>query len=76
MWVGNVFAAQDKRLRLTLVRLGQAPGKKPFLEVHNPTDAPIRTVVSSPPHAPVFGGFRREVTVPSGSSIRLTALAP
>jgi len=74
LWIGNVFAAQDKRLKLTLVRLGQAPGKEPFLEVHNPTDEAIKTVVYSPAHAPIFGGFRRTVEVPAGDSIRLAGL--
>ena len=66
--------AGDKRLKLTLVHLGQATGKKPFLEVHNPTDAPIRPLITSPPPTPTFGGFRRPVEVPAGDSIRLTDL--
>jgi len=74
LWIGNVFAADDPRLKLTLVRLGQAPGKKPFLEVHNPTDEPIRTAIASPPHAPLFGGLRRTVEIPPGDSIRVTDL--
>ena len=71
LWVGNVFKADDKRMKLTLVRLGQTPGKKPFLEVHNPTDEAIRTVIISPPNTPLFGGFRRDVEVPAGDSIRI-----
>ncbi len=74
LWVGNVFAAKDKRLKLTLVRHGQAPGKPPFLEVHNPTDEAIRSAITSPAHAPLFGGFQRTVEVPAGSSIRVTGL--
>jgi len=74
LWIGNVFAAADPRLDLTLVHLGQAPGKKPFLEIHNPTDEPTRTTIASPPHAPLFGGFRRTVEVPPGDSIRVTNL--
>ena len=74
LWIGNVFAAGDPRLKLTLVRLGQAPGRKPFLEIHNPTDEAIRTAITSPPHAPLFGGFRHPIEVPAGSSIRLTDL--
>ena len=74
LWIGNVFVAGDKRLKLTLVHLGQAPGKKPFLEVHNPTNAPIRTTIASPPHTPTFGGFRRQVEVPAGDSIRVADL--
>lgn len=76
LWIGNVFTAADPRVKLTLVQLGQAPGKAPFLEVHNPAAEAIRTVISSPPHTPLFGGFRREVAVPAGSSIRLTGLKP
>ena len=74
LWIGNVFLASDKRLELTLVALGQAPGKKPFLEIHNPTDEAIKAVITSPPHCPDFGGFRREAEVPPGSSIRLSDL--
>ena len=67
----RVFVAQDERVKLTLVRLGQAPGKKPFLEVHNPTDEPITAEVHSPAHAPLFGGFRQTVEIPAGDSIRI-----
>ena len=69
IWAGNVFRATDKRLRLTLTVDGQAAGKPPLLEVHNPTDAPIRATVSSPPHCPRFGGMRLQLTVPAGSSV-------
>ncbi len=71
LWVGNVFLASDKRLKLTLVVHGQAPGKKPFLEVHNPTNEAIKAVITSPPHCPLFGGFRQEADVPPGTSVRL-----
>jgi hypothetical protein len=74
LWIGNVFLADNKDLKLTLVHLGQAPGKPPFLEVHNPTDAEVRASIISPQHAPVFGGFQRAVTVPPGSSIRVSGL--
>jgi hypothetical protein len=76
LWIGNVFRADDKRLKLTLVHHGQAPGKPPFLEVHNPTDEAIRTTITSPPRTPLFGGFRRNVEVAPGSSIRLADLTP
>jgi len=71
LWIGNVFVAADQRVKLTLVRHGQAPGKLAFLEVHNPTREPIRTAIQSPAHAPIFGGFRRSVMVPAGDSVRL-----
>jgi len=69
IWAGNVFRATNERLRLTLTVDGQAEGKPPLLEVHNPTDAPIRATVSSPPHCPRFGGMRLQLTVPAGSSV-------
>lgn len=71
LWIGNVFVASDKQLKLTLVVHGQAPGKKPFLEVHNPTDDGVKAIVTSPPHCPLFGGLRREVEVPAGGSLRV-----
>ena len=76
LWIGNVFAADRPELDLTLVALGQAAGREPFLEIHNPTDQPIRAAITSPPHCPLFGGFRREVDVPPGDSIRITGLRP
>ena len=76
IWAGNVFRATDKRLRLTLTVDGQAAGKPPLLEVHNPTDAPIRATVSSPPHCPRFGGMRLQLTVPAGSSVTRVLSAP
>jgi len=75
LWIGNVFAASDKRLKLTLVVHGQAPGKKPFLEVHNPTDEAVKATIASPPHCPIFGGVRREVEIPAGSSLQVRDLA-
>jgi hypothetical protein len=74
LWIGNVFFASDKRLKLTLIVHGQAPGKPPFLEVHNPTGGAIRATVTSPPHTPLFGGFRREVEVPPGAGLRINDL--
>jgi len=72
IWAGNVFVCEDKAVRLTLVVDGMAEGRQPFLEVHNPTDETIRTVVKSPPNTPLFGGFRRNVEIPAGDSIRLS----
>ena len=71
VWVGNVFVSDNPNVKLTLVADGQAEGRKPFLEVHNPTDGAIATTLRSPEHAPVFGGMTREVTVPAGDSVRL-----
>lgn len=70
-WVGNIFRADNKDIRLTVVVDGQNKGRTPFIEVHNPTEKPIKTTIRSPKHTPQFGGLTREVTVPAGSSIRL-----
>jgi len=71
MWVGNVFLCDHEALNLTLVVDGQAEGRDPFIEVHNPTTNPITTTLRSPPHTPRFGGLSTPVTVPPGTSIRL-----
>ncbi len=70
IWVGNVFVAEDNDIKLTLVVDGQSAGKTPFLEIHNPTDKPVTTKISSPAGAPKFGGTSFEVTVPAGSSVQ------
>jgi len=75
LWIGNVFLSDNPNVKLTLVQLGRAPGRGAFLEAHNPTDKPVETVITSPPHAPVFGGFRRKVTIPPGDSLRLEGLS-
>ncbi len=72
LWIGNVFVADDDRLKLTLVDQGQAEGKQSFLEVHNPTDASVSVTVTSPPHAPEYGGTRLDVQVPAGSTTVVT----
>jgi len=69
IWAGNVFVADDKRIRLTLTVDGQAEGKPPRLEIHNSTDKAIQTTVASPPNCPRFGGMRLQLTVPAGSSV-------
>jgi hypothetical protein len=68
IWAGNVFVCDNKAVKLTLITDGQAAGRKPFLEVHNPTDAAIRATVTSPPHTPLFGGMKLTVDVPAGSN--------
>ncbi len=70
IWAGNVFLADNPALKLTLVADGLAAGEKPFLEIHNPTAAPIESEIHSPDHAPRFGKQRFRVSVPAGSSIR------
>ncbi len=69
IWVGNVFVADNKSVKLTLVKDGISEIRNPFLEIHNPTDAPVTTKISSPAGTPELGGTSFEVTVPAGSSI-------
>ncbi|HEY7429032.1 MAG TPA: hypothetical protein VH682_32675 [Gemmataceae bacterium] len=71
LWVGNPFYAEDAKLRLTLVADGLGKGGRPFLEVHNPTDSAVKTVLHSPEHTPGYGGFSKQVTVPAGDSIKV-----
>lgn len=71
MWIGNVFLSDNKNIKLTLVVDGQAEGQKPFIEVHNPTDAEIETTLSSPGNTPVFGGMSGKFRIPPGDSIHL-----
>jgi hypothetical protein len=71
LWVGNPFYAEDARLRLTLVADGLGSGERPFLEVHNPTDSAVRTVIRSPQHTPHYGGTSKQLTVPAGESVIL-----
>ncbi len=72
LWAGNVFVSDNPAVKLTLVVDGQADGKPPVLELHNPTDKAITTMVTSPPNTPRFGGITERVTVPAGDGIRLT----
>jgi hypothetical protein len=71
LWVGNVFVCDNKAVKLTLVVDGQAAGKPPWLEVHNPTDQAITATLASPLHTPLFGGISARVTIPAGDSLRL-----
>ncbi len=69
IWVGNVFVCDNPDVMMTLVVDGQAEGKKPFIEVHNPTDKELKAVISSPEKTPVFGGTRAEVAIPPEESV-------
>jgi len=71
VWAGNVFVCDNPAVKLTLVRDGLAEGRQPWLEVHNPTDAPVRAVITSPPHTPLYGGTRLEVGAPAGASVNV-----
>ena len=65
VWCGNVFVSDRPELKLTLIG---ADEKQSQLEVHNPTDEPLKAKLVSPPHTPHFGGWSGEVDVPAGSS--------
>lgn len=67
--VGNIFLASNKALKLTLVTDGQNPGKKPFLEIHNPTGKAVTARIWSPKGTPEFGGRAFTVTVPAKGSV-------
>ena len=71
LWVGNPFVCDNPSARLTLVVDGQAVGKNPRLDVHNPTDKPLTATLTSPPHTPLFGGLTGKVTIPAGDSVWL-----
>lgn len=68
VWIGNVFVCDNKAVKLTLVDQGQAEGKAPFLEVHNPTDQALSVTVTSPPHCPKYGGKQLPVQVAAGAT--------
>lgn len=71
MWAGNVFVCDRPEVRMTLVVDGQAEGRPPRLEVHNPTREAVRAEVRSPAHTPVFGGVSAAVGIPAGASVWL-----
>ena len=70
LWAGNIFLASNPALKLTLVMDGQSPEKKPYLEIHNPTDRTCNAEIHSPAGTPVFGGKRFSISIPAGSSVR------
>ncbi len=69
LWIGNPFYTENAKLRLTLVADGLRSGERPFVEVHNPKDVPVKTILRSPEHTPRYGGFSKQITVPAGDSI-------
>ena len=71
LWVGNVFVCDNKDVKIALVVDGQAEGKPPFVELHNPTDKEVVATLRSPLHAPIFGGMSTSVKLPPGDSVRL-----
>ena len=70
IWIGNIFVADHKDLRLTFVADGQAPNAVPFLEIHNPTGKEIKAVITSPRNTPQFGGTSFRITVPAKGSVK------
>jgi hypothetical protein len=68
IWAGNVFVCENPDVKLSLTVDGQAKGKAPLLEIHNPTQKAITTRVWSPPGTPLFGGMSFEVSLPAGGS--------
>jgi hypothetical protein len=75
LWIGNPFVCDNKQVKLTLVDQGQAEGKQPFLEVHNPTDQKLEVKLTSPAHCPLYGGMKLQVSVPAGSSMTVPVKA-
>ncbi len=71
LWVGNIFRCDQPGLKVTVIVDGQAPGRPPRIEVHNPGEAPVTTRLSSPPHTPVFAGMSATLTIPAGDTVRL-----
>jgi hypothetical protein len=70
LWVGNVFACDNKNVKIALVVDGQADGKPPFVELHNPTDKEIVATLRSPAQAPIFGGMSTLVKLPPGDGVQ------
>ncbi|MDD5708771.1 MAG: hypothetical protein PHR35_22885, partial [Kiritimatiellae bacterium] len=58
IWVGNVFTCPERDVKISLVADGQAEGKPPFIEAHNPTDKEVTAVISSPPIRPFLADCR------------------
>jgi hypothetical protein len=71
LWVGNILLADHPTVKLTVVVDGQAEGRSPLVEVHNPTNQAIQTTLRSPTHTPVFGGLHQQVNVSAGQSLFL-----
>lgn len=70
IWAGNVFLSSNRDLSLTLVADGIKEGRRPYMEIHNPTGHDITADIHSPENTPVFGGMIMEdVRVPAGDSV-------
>ena len=60
--------ASDADLKLTPVLYGTGIA---FLEINNPSDHEILAEITSPRHAPVYGGKRFTVSIPGGTLRRI-----
>ena len=72
IWVGNVFVCDNKDVKITLVVDGQAEGKPPFVELHNPTDKEVIATLRSPA---ACADLRRHVDVGEAAARRQRAAA-
>ena len=68
VYIGNLLVSDRPEVCLTLVDTRRAT--RAFV-VHNPTDEDIRCHVSPGPGFGLLGAFRKQVTVPAGSSVRV-----
>lgn len=69
-YAGNLVTADSEALVLEIVKW--TPDLI-TLEAHNPTDAPITTTVRTPAEITNLCAIRRQITVPAGSSMRVSA---
>jgi hypothetical protein len=70
IWIGNVFVADNSKIRMTLVKDGIDASRKAFIEIHNPTDKKVTARIHSPANTPVYGGKSFTVTIPAGDSVK------
>jgi hypothetical protein len=68
-FVGNTLIASDPKLVLSHTLW---TAKEAGLEVHNPTDQPIRARITSPRDLPGLYRIDTRVAVPAGSSLRVS----
>jgi hypothetical protein len=69
VWVGNIFVADNKEIKMSVTIDGLLEGEKPKIEIHNPTQRDIYTKVYSPAVTPHYGGTYFYVNVPAGDSV-------
>ena len=72
VWLGFIFLLEPLNVRLGAESaLAEWTRESIRVEVHNPTESPIRATVSTPPEIRDFKPFRREVNVRPGVSLYL-----